>query len=108
MALSKKITAENGINFNYHRIISLEIYTNVQCVITTKSYLSNNDREEEVSITHEHNENKWFMKATNGSSYVLPYDENMSVPKAYEYLKTLDEFKNAKDVLEDGQEVISD
>lgn len=108
MALSKATKTESGISYNYHRIISLELYTNVQCVINTRSYLSKADRIEEQKLIDNPQEDKWFMKATTGSSYVVDYDENMSIPKAYEYLKTLDEFKNSKDVLENGQEVVSD
>lgn len=108
MALLKKITTDNGIAYNYHRIIALETYTNVQCVITTRSYLAKADREEELQLLSDLNDDKWFTKSTSSKSYLLNYDGNMSIPKAYEYLKTLDEFKNAKDVLEDGQEVVSD
>ena len=28
----------------------------------------------------------------------IPYDETMTIEKAYEYLKTLDKFKNAEDI----------
>lgn len=108
MALYKKTTSDNGITYTYHRIVSLTNITNVQGVVEVCSYLKQSDREEEISLFENPQEDQWFTKMTSTKSYLVDYDENMSIPRAYEYLKTLEEFKNAKDVLEDGQEVVSD
>lgn len=90
MALRKNIELENGIVTNYHRIISLYKMTNEITVIEVGSYVSREIREEEpekdVCIVRK--------------SYNVDYNELYTITDAYNYLKTLDEFKNAQDVLE--------
>ena len=80
MALIKSIEKPNGIIFNYHRITSLQIFTNVQNVIEVGSYISKEKRDiEKKDPVHGAYVDAVF--------YVIPYDQNMTVDSAYEWLK---------------------
>lgn len=94
MALRKTITLDNGVSIRYHRIVSLNIITNVQNTIEVASYTSAKLRQRDVPGNNE----DVFI---NTEFYVTPYDQTMSIESAYEYLKTLDEYAGATDVLED-------
>lgn len=93
MALLKEKILENGITVNYHRIVSLVLIVNNQNIIEVASYTSKIKREEEKDVN---NEKKDVYINTN--YYNLDYDEEMNIEKAYEYLKKLEEFSDAKDV----------
>lgn len=85
-------------NTKYHRIKSLNIITNKKIIIIVSSYTSKEKRLEEIEYNNSDN------KDINGiavyieyNNYEIPYDENITIKKAYKYLKTLDEFKDAED-----------
>lgn len=97
MALYKEITLDSGIVLNYHRVARVESTTNLQTVIEVQSYISQEQREKEKldpSFSNVFVEGKYF---------ILDYDKNMNVDKAYAYLKTTDMFSDATDILEEGQ-----
>lgn len=96
MALRKKITLDNGISLNYHRIASLHVTTNVLNTIEVKSYVNQKQRTKDAPSTED------IDVYTRTQFLTCDYDQNMSVVSAYEYLKTLPEFEGATDVLEDG------
>ncbi len=98
MALLKKIELENGIVTNYHRIVSLNSIVNNQNIIEVASYINQNKRKEEKEYYDSNDENKSINVFINTKYYNVNYDENMSVKTAYNYLKSLDEFKDAEDV----------
>jgi hypothetical protein len=88
MAIKKKIQLENGIITNYHRIVSLNKIINNSNIIEVASYTSEEKRKEE-------NSGNAFINTT----YLqIPYNENMTVSEAYDYIKTLENFKNSKDI----------
>lgn len=100
MALAKDVELENGIVTKYHRIVSLDFITNEQTIIEVASYINASKREEEQNAliqakeTGEYPETNIFIHTT----YInKAYDENDNIKSCYNYLKTLDEFKNAKD-----------
>ena len=100
MALNKKIELNNGVTVNYHRIVSLDFITNEQIIIEIASYIKESKREEEINAlnqareTGEYPQTDIFIHTT----YInKEYDENDNIKTCYEYLKTLDEFKNAED-----------
>lgn len=96
MAILKNIELENGVATNYHRIVSLTSIVNNQNIIEVASYINKNKREEEKEVSNQSNtEMNVFI---NTKYYNVPYDEEMNIKTAYEYLKTLGEFKDAKDV----------
>lgn len=98
MALLKKIELENGIVTNYHRIVSLNSIVNNQNIIEVASYINQNKRKEEKEYYDSNDENKSINVFIDTKYYNVNYDENMSVKTAYNYLKSLDEFKDAEDV----------
>lgn len=98
MALKKEIELENGIVTNYHRIVSLNSIVNNQNIIEVASYINQNKRKEEKEYYDSDDENKSMNVFIDTRYYNTDYDENMSVKTAYNYLKSLDEFKDAEDV----------
>lgn len=127
MALQKDIKMENGVTLSYHRVTSVDNITNISSIIQLASYIDSVEREKEAHYVSVQNKNKELeLKRANNELitddelltddekkllfvdginvlketkfYKLPYDKNLNVDSAYEYLKTLDEFKDAKDV----------
>lgn len=95
MALQKDVKMENGLILSYHRINTVTIHTNNQIVIELTSYLNQEEREKEKEAM---SKQEPFNVYTETTMYPLPYDKEFSIVKAYEYLKTLDEFKDSIDV----------
>ena len=92
MALIKEIILENGITTNYHRVVSVNNITNHASIIEVASYVNEEKRKEEI----EKLKNKEPMNIFIHTEYLsIDYVQNLNVDTAYEYLKTLDKFKNA-------------
>ena len=102
MALKKQITESNGVVTEYHRIAMVKIDTNQQNTILINSYLSEDGRQiEKDYIAGLYNSiEEGMMNWPYAEAHYLncDYDEAMTIPKAYEYLKTLPKFKGAEDV----------
>lgn len=94
MALSKKIGLGNGVVVNYHRVVSVNVVTNVQNIIEVASYTSRSKREEEIEATANGSEMNVYIHTRYFSA---DYNQNMTVEGAYNYLKTLSEFEGASD-----------
>lgn len=88
MALEKDMELSNGVAVRYHRIVRVEVITNVQCTVEVASYPSGQARAKDDG------EHDVYLHT---SLHVLPYDEALSVPAAYEALKTLPEYAGAVD-----------
>jgi hypothetical protein len=100
MALSKKIEEKNGVITNYHRIVSINQIVNNQTVIEVASYTDKSKREEEQQAYKTAKETGTFpeMNVFIDTKFInKEYAEEESVESAYDYIKTLDEFKGAKD-----------
>lgn len=98
MALQKQIELDNGVVVNYHRIVSINKITNNQIIIEVASYTSKEKREEEMNYYSDTDLEK-SMNVFIDTDYInIPYDENMTIENAYEYLKTIEKFKNAEDI----------
>ena len=94
MALSKQIELDNGVTVNYHRIVSINKITNVTNIIEVASYTSKEKREEEKKAIEEGTEMNVFIH----TQYLnTEYNELSTIENSYEYLKTLDQFKDAVD-----------
>ena len=92
MSLIKEIILENGITTNYHRVVSVNNITNHASIIEVASYVNEEKRKEEI----EKLKNKEPMNIFIHTEYLsIDYVQNLNVETAYEYLKTLDKFKNA-------------
>lgn len=113
MALQKEIELDNGIILNYHRITSLSKLTNISNNIEVSSYINENQREKEKvyqelqkknaneeELTQEEREllEKGINVLVQADFISIPYDENMTIESAYEYLKTTEKYKDAIDV----------
>lgn len=102
MAIKKQITLDNGIVTEYHRVVMLSIETNQRNTILVHSYLSEAGRQVEKDVAAGLYRDvdigliKWpYVKA----EYMNPdYDENMTVSKAYEWLKSQPEYEGAEDI----------
>lgn len=89
MALIKKIEEEDtGTILNYHRIQDVSSIINSHISIVVFSYVSEKARELET---------KGKMPYKRVKTYELGYKENITIEECYNYLKTLDEFKDATD-----------
>lgn len=97
MALLKEIELDNGVIVNYHRIVSINKITNQSNIIEVASYTSEEKRQEELSAL----ENNEPMNVFIETSYISKeYDENETIEDCYDYLKSLDKYKNSEDVQE--------
>lgn len=102
MAIKKQVTLDNGIVTEYHRIVMIKIEINQRNTILVHSYLSEAGRQVEKDVAAglyrdaDFGLIKWpYVKA----EYLHPeYDENMTISKAYEWLKSQPEFEGAEDV----------
>lgn len=95
MGLYKIIEQPNGVLTNYHRIVSMNIITNVQNVIEVASYTSQEKREEEINASKNGTSCNVFINTMFKST---DYNQDMTIKSAYEWLKTLNEFNDAEDV----------
>jgi len=95
MALYKEIEETSGIITKYHRIVSVNVVTNIQNIIEIASYTSQEKREEEIDAIKNRTECNVYIKTTYRSTN---YNKDMTVDTAYEWLKTLPEFSGSEDV----------
>lgn len=101
MALEKEIELENGVKVNYHRIVSLNKITKQANIIEVASYTSNEKREEEQEAIKKGQEtgNAISTNIFIDTTYInKEYSETETIEDTYKYLKTLDKFKDARDV----------
>lgn len=110
MALSKLIKFDK-VETNYHRIIEMRNVINKNTFIEVGSYTSEQRRDNEIEINELRSKNYDDLtpeekdRVTNMeniyvhySNYMLDYKEDLTIEEAYDYLKTLDEFKDAENV----------
>lgn len=91
MALKKDIRQNDGVTTSYHRILFLQQTVNRQNSIAVLSYVDEEAREGEINNTIE-------QPYKISKTYETGYSEEMTVEKAYEYLKSLSEFEGAEDI----------
>lgn len=90
MALLKSITQHDGVVTDYHRILYLQTTVNRQNSIAVLSYVSSDLRDREKENNNDHP----YMQS---AVYETDYNPDMTIEEAYKFLKTLSEFKDAKD-----------
>lgn len=109
MALQKEIISNNGVTLNYHRVVSVNSITNISTNIEIASYVSEAKRLEEKEYQElqmkedrtleEEEQLEQGINVYIDTDYIqIPYDKDMNVDNAYEYLITLDKYKDAKNV----------
>lgn len=95
MAIQKEIELESGVIVSYHRIVSLNKITNNCNLIEVASYTSKEKREEEKKAIEDGTEMNVFIE----TDYInKEYNETETIENAYDYLKTLDKYKDAKNI----------
>lgn len=114
MAIKKDIKLDNGITVTYHRVVSVSNTTNIKSAIEVASYINQEEREKQMRYQELQSKNlnpdtplssseiEELNKGINvliKTRYIsLPYDPNLNVNNAYEYLKEIDIFKGSEDV----------
>lgn len=98
MALKKDIELENGIIVGYHRISAISTYVNNSIVISVASYINEEKRNEEKIEKTDEEYSRDINNIVTTLTEIAEYSEDFDVKTAYEYLKTLDKFKDAEDV----------
>lgn len=113
MALQKQIEQDNGVVLNYHRIVVLNKITNISNIIEVNSYISASQRKKEQAYQELQKKNVNKKELTKEEKQALekginvlveaeyismPYDEDMAIEQAYDYLKTLDKYKNSENI----------
>lgn len=91
MAIFKEIRQDDGVVTKYHRVLFLMQTVNRQNSIAVLSYVDNDSRECEK-------DNTMAQPYQKSVTYEVPYDPDMTIERAYEWLKTLPQFENAEDV----------
>lgn len=95
MAIEKKVELDNGVITNYHRIVSINKITNQNNIIEVASYTSKAKRDEEKKSLEETTPFNVFIE----TEYInKEYDEDENIEETYDYLKTLEKYKGAKNV----------
>lgn len=108
MAIIKKIELENGVVINYHRIASLNKITNISNNIEVSSYTNKTQRakeqryqelqtKENLTIEEQGELEKGINVFIETDFIQTPYEQNMSIEEAYNYLKTTEKYKEAED-----------
>ncbi len=97
MALKKEIILENGIILNYHRIAEIQNEVNGKTKLLIYSYLNKDQRDREKQ------EKSIAQIYRVGSLEKLNYNDKLTITQAYEYLKTIDKYKDAEDVFENNE-----
>lgn len=93
MALKKSILQSDGLTTEYHRILSIDSIINNSTTIVVASYINETARNNELN----HEIESPYQKT---NKYIFNYIENLTISSAYSLIKTLDNFKNSEDVLE--------
>lgn len=91
MALYKEIKQNDGVVTKYHRILFVQKTTNRQNSIAVLSYVDDESRNSEK-------ESVMSQPYQKSVTYETGYDDEMTIEKAYGYLKSLPQFEGAVDV----------
>lgn len=94
MALKKKVIQDDGVTTEYHRILYVQSTVNSHCSVVVISLVSEEIRDKQLAGEIQQPYQKIVTYETT------EYDD-LTIEKAYEYLKTLPEFEGAEDILEE-------
>lgn len=98
MAIRKKRKSPDGIETEYHRIAMYTVENGQRVTMLVHSYLSEEGRqwEKEYAVGKFTGENLvWPFK--EGNYHHADFDEDMTLEKAYGWLKKLPEYEGAED-----------
>jgi hypothetical protein len=91
MALYKEIKQDDGVVTNYHRILFITQVVNHHSSIAVLSYVDGESRDDEK-------QNVMSQPYQRSVTYETTYDPNLTVEKAYDFIKSLPTFEGAVDV----------
>lgn len=92
MAISAKTRSNEGVPVSYHRVLQLDIETNVRVGVTVRSYIDAAERQRELDGEVAYHEDCYY--STEGMDDTAP----LTVEEAYAWLKsTRPEFADAED-----------
>lgn len=92
MALYKEIKQADGVTTKYHRILYLTQTINSHNSIAVVSYVDEESRENDIPSE------SGSIPYRKAVTYECDYDEDMTVEKAYEWLKKQPAFVGAEDI----------
>lgn len=102
MAIKKKVTEDNGVITEYHRIAMIKMEINGQNTILVHSYLSEDGRQIEKDYAagkyKDFEEGMMRWPYVNAQYLNCDYDGEMTITKAYDWLKSLPQFVGAEDI----------
>lgn len=94
MAIIKAIELDNGITVSYHRISAIRSIVNNHINIEVLSYINKSKREQEKKEIM-NKETRTALIYTQ--FFILDFDPNFTLTDAYNYIKSLDQFKGGED-----------
>lgn len=102
MGLSLKRTLGNGVALTYFRVVRVDCVTNGPRVVEVAGYTSHGKRLEEKAAVAAGEPHDVYVSTEFHNAE--PDAGGMSCAEAYAFLKGLDGFSGAEDVLEEGAE----
>lgn len=94
MAIIKALELDNGITVSYHRISVIRSIVNNHINIEVLSYINKSKREKEKKEIMDKATRTAF---TYIQFFILDFDPNFTLTDAYNYIKSLDQFKGGED-----------
>ena len=94
MAIIKAVELDNGIVVSYHRVNVITNIVNNKTMIEVSSYINKSKREQEKKAIENFEPMNVFIYT---QIFNLDFDPEFSVTDAYNYLKSLDQFKGGED-----------
>jgi hypothetical protein len=105
MALTVKTETPTHIPLTYHRVVSVNAVSNTQNIIEVASYISQDTRAEEQAAIESGSAMDVYIFT---QYYTAPYDADMSITGAYEWLRNnVADYAGADDVLDDGNSALA-
>lgn len=92
MALYKETRQDDGVVTKYHRILYLTQAVNSHNSIAVVSYVDGDSRENDIPSEGD------LRPYRQTITYEMDYDEDMTIEKAYEWLKLQPQFEGAEDI----------
>lgn len=106
MGIKKDEILPNGVPLSYYRIVSITTVVNQSSVIELAGYVTQDARHAEQDAQAEGQDAGEYPETdiyVDTRYITVDYDPEMSVTKAYEYLKALPDWADAEDVVDEWQ-----
>ena len=97
MALIKEIKQNDGVTTGYHVVSYVAANTGANTVVTVTSYIDEAAAREAMAGSH--------MPYRRTDTFTAPYDEGMTLARAYEYLLALAKYEGAESTVDFPDEV---